>query len=83
MFGQAAAITKAADIIANDSPPYRDPSGFGAVTDTPSDSPRSPPDESLPRWSPTSRSEDRDESSLTSYSSFIEQYVHAQKFDRS
>ncbi len=74
-----APLTKVPDA-GNASPPYLDHSGSGSVTDTPSDSPRSPPDESLPRWSPTSRSEDRDESSIASYSTFIEQYVESTSF---
>jgi len=67
-----AEITKIPDA-SNSSPPHLDPSGPGSLTDTPSDSPKSPPDESLPRWSPTSRSEKGDDQSLASYSSFIEQ----------
>lgn len=54
-----------------DSPPsLDDPSG--SDRDTPSESPKSPPDFSLPKWSPTSTSEKND-MSHASYSSFIEQ----------
>ena len=70
-----AKLTKLPDSALNCPPPHLDPSGSGSVTDTPSDSPRSPPDESLPRWSPTSRSEKGDDLRLASYSSFIEQCV--------
>ena len=46
----------------------------GSVTDTPSESPKSPPDETLPRWSPTSRVERQKSGiSLASYSSLVEQ----------
>ena len=71
-----ASLIPVPDVALSSSLPKLDPSGPGSATDTPSDSPRSPPDESLPRWSPTSRSESmNDESSLASYSHFIEQCV--------
>jgi hypothetical protein len=52
------------------SPPQLDMSG--SVTDTPTESPKSPPDMTLPKWSPSSKSDSSD-LSLASYSSFIEQ----------
>ena len=55
-----------------ESPPsLDDPSG--SDRDTPSESPKSPPDFSLPRWSPTSASSEKSDMSHASYSSFIEQ----------
>ena len=61
----------AASASPRDSPPSLDMSGN--VTDTPSESPKSPPEESFARWSPQTFGDKRDEMSLASYSSFIEQ----------
>ncbi|WRT63903.1 uncharacterized protein IL334_000829 [Kwoniella shivajii] len=67
------------EVSPNVSPPQLIPSysAESTATDTPSESPRSPPDLSLAKWSPTAKSgEDSsdDGNSLTSYSSFIEQF---------
>ena len=56
-----------------DSPPSLD-TPTGSVTDTPSESPQSPAGISLPRWSPTSKSDKiTDNFGIASYASFIEQ----------
>jgi len=55
-----------------DSPPSLD-TPTGSLTDTASESPRSPPDMTLPKWSPTGSSSEKSDMSLASYSSFIEQ----------
>ncbi|WWC58324.1 uncharacterized protein I303_100864 [Kwoniella dejecticola CBS 10117] len=66
------------EVSPNVSPPQLIPSSSteSNATDTPSESPRSPPDLSLAKWSPTARSADSsdDVNSLSSYSSFIEQF---------
>ncbi|WWD16341.1 hypothetical protein CI109_100767 [Kwoniella shandongensis] len=59
-------------------PPQLDSSN--SMTATPSESPRSPPDLALAKWSPTSKSGSdlsSDEASLASYSSLIEQFCWA------
>ncbi|WVR03664.1 hypothetical protein IAU60_000659 [Kwoniella sp. DSM 27419] len=61
----------------NVSPPQlvSSSSGDSTATETPTVSPRSPPDMPLAQWSPTSKSGDSsDEASLASYSSFLEQF---------
>lgn len=55
-----------------DSPPSLD-TPTGSLTDTPSESPKSPPDMTLPKWSPTGSLSEKSDMSLASYSSFIEQ----------
>ncbi|WWC66741.1 uncharacterized protein I206_100646 [Kwoniella pini CBS 10737] len=66
------------EVSPNVSPPQliSSSSNESNATDTPSESPRSPPDLSLAKWSPTSRSADSsdDANSLSSYSSFLEQF---------
>ncbi|KAK8861742.1 hypothetical protein IAR55_002565 [Kwoniella newhampshirensis] len=58
------------------SPPQLDSSN--SISATPSESPRSPPDMSLAKWSPISKSDlSSDEASLASYSSLIEQFCWA------
>ncbi|KAK6905419.1 hypothetical protein I203_106248 [Kwoniella mangroviensis CBS 8507] len=62
----------------NVSPPQliKSSSTESTATDTPSESPRSPADLSLAKWSPTAKSADSsdDANSLSSYSSFLEQF---------
>ncbi|WVW82020.1 hypothetical protein I302_104025 [Kwoniella bestiolae CBS 10118] len=66
------------EVSPNVSPPQliSSSSAESNATDTPSESPRSPPDLSLAKWSPTAKSADSsdDANSLSSYSSFLEQF---------
>ncbi|WVQ93722.1 hypothetical protein IAU59_000799 [Kwoniella sp. CBS 9459] len=66
------------EVSPNVSPPQlvSSSSADSTSTETPSESPRSPPDMSLAKWSPTAKSGDSsdDAASLASYSSFIEQF---------
>ncbi|WWC85995.1 uncharacterized protein L201_000866 [Kwoniella dendrophila CBS 6074] len=66
------------EVSPNVSPPQliSSSSTESTATDTPSESPRSPPDLSLAKWSPTAKSVDSsdDANSLSSYSSFLEQF---------
>ncbi|WVF66091.1 hypothetical protein IAT40_000830 [Kwoniella sp. CBS 6097] len=66
------------EVSPNVSPPQlvSSSSADSTSTETPSESPRSPPDMSFAKWSPTAKSGDSsdDAASLASYSSFIEQF---------
>ncbi|OCF45150.1 hypothetical protein I317_00952 [Kwoniella heveanensis CBS 569] len=66
------------EVSPNVSPPQlvSSSSADSTSTETPSESPRSPPDVSFAKWSPTAKSGDSsdDAASLASYSSFIEQF---------
>lgn len=65
------ATTPAAFVSPRDSPPSLDMSDN--ATDTPSESPKSPPDVSLAKWSPGHSVDSKSDMSMASYSSFIEQ----------